>query len=446
MKRRTSILTAIILILVFLAPLIATSYDETRLTINSWLGNKPKILVKLDIHIPKNAKGKCYVLVRRFPSMYNPTRDGYTEKVYAGIHKPGDVVEVKKTLNAYISKYNIDEKTGALKIGYYEPQEFFVALLCKDGNTTTFKWNKIVEVYPNKIIYKKDIYPNPNNDNQAIIKTKYKENPNTLTTTTQQIHCTITQTEYQPGDTRLGYCITPVRGPWLYSMWYVKSKFGINSFPKRSAVYFESFSDFDAGPIVKPESQVDWSSAGKKLAVSDATTTTAYLTGPYKDRVYFYVMYKYEWYNNCDSFSSVCYSYWLLYPDSIKGVHRSGAGSVEGIPSEMSSYTPPTYCEYDCVASIDPGASSEVYFSHGSYRPYQSDIPITDIGIMFSLNGVWSAGLYVDFYKAGRDDNQYTTPYVDIVNDRSDVIYLWYDSNDPMTYTIGLCCAQTNPH
>jgi len=445
MKKRTSILTAIILIVVFLAPLIATSYDEARLTINSWLGNKPKILVKLDIHIPKDAKGKCFVLVRRFPSMYNPTRDGYTEKVYAGIHKPGDVVEVKKTLNAYISKYNIDEKTGALKIGYYEPQEFFVALLCKDGNTTTFKWNKIVEVYPDKIIYRKDIYPNPNTGNQAIVKAKYKENPNTLTTTTQQIHCTITQTEYIPGTSRKGYCRTWVRGPLLYSMWFVKSKFGINSYPRRSAVYFESFSDFDAGPLVKPESQVDWSSAGRKLAASTVTRSTTFLTGPYKDRIYFDVKYVYEWGNECDSFAGDCDSYWLLYPKTVYGVYRSGQGPWSGIPNETSSYNPPTYCQYTCHP-ITPGTSTRIDFYDDDNPPYESNNPIASIGIMFSLNGVWSAGLSVDFYKAGRNDNQYTTPYVYVVNNRSSNIYWWYDSNDPMTYTIGLCCAQTNPH
>ena len=102
----------IILFFLLVTPILAetSNYDEAKLTINSWLGGKPKVLVKLDMHLPETVKGKCYVLVRRFPTMYNPTKDGYTEKVYAGVHKPGAVIEVKKTLNVYVSEIKIDEK------------------------------------------------------------------------------------------------------------------------------------------------------------------------------------------------------------------------------------------------------------------------------------------------------------------------------------------------
>ena len=379
MKRRTSISTAIIVV-VFLTLLIATSFDEIKLTISNWLGNKPKILVKLDIHIPKDAKGKCFVLVRRFPSMYNPTRDGYTEKVYAGVHRPGTVVEVKKVLNAHIVKSieHIDHAGETKTYRYYEPQEFFVALLCKDGNTTTFKWSKVVEVYPNKIIYRKDIYPNLSTGNQTIVKAEYKRNPNTLTTTTQQIHCAITQREYIPGNYRRGDCRTWVRGPLLYSMWFVKSKFGINSYPKRSAVYFESFSDFDAGPLVKPESDVDWSSAGRKLAASTVTMSTKFLTGSYKDRIYFDVKYVYEWENECDLSAGGCDSYWLLYPKTVYGVYRSGEGPWSGILNETSNYSPLAYCQYTCHP-ITPGTSIRIDFYDDDNPPYENNNSIVSV-------------------------------------------------------------------
>lgn len=433
----------IILLLLLLTPIlaVASNYDEAKLTINSWLGKKPKVLVKLDIHLPRDAKGKCYTLVRRFPTMYNPTKDGYTEKVYAGVHNPGDIVEVKKILNAYISKIKINEKTGETEIAYYEPQEFFVAVLCKSGDEITFKWNKIIEVYPNSIIYKKDIYP----EKEASILTNHissKSNDRLLSS--QQIECSIQQDEYIPGTKRTGKCYTWVRGPWIYSMWFVEVRFGIKS---NTAVYIEAFSDFDPGLIPKPESEVQWSSAGKKLAYSSINKSTPALTGPYMDRIYLKVKYVYEWGNECDSFAGNCYSYWLLYPTVIRDIVRSGATESSQIPNETSYYNPPSSCEYPC-GTIEPNNVVTIWFYDSDHPPYVSDTPLASIGISFSFYGVWSQSpitLLVSFYKAGRHDSQYTTPFVKITNNRGSIIYWWYKSDDPMTYTVRIGGAQTRP-
>jgi hypothetical protein len=423
------------LAVVMLHPAVGTYNDNIKLIINSWLGNRPKNIVKLHIHIPRDVNGKCFVLVRRFPTMYNPTEDGYTEKVYAGIHYPGDTVKVEKVLNMYVSKVEVDEKTGETRIGYYEPQEFWVATLCRSGNTTTYKWNRIVEVYPNTAIYRVDVYPSK----QTPVPTSHSYiNKAANSLASPQFQCSITQREYVPGTYRRGDCLAWIRGPFIYSLWSVNVRFGITGTP-RSALYFDSYSDVEYS---KPESEVDWSNAGKKLAYSTVTQATPFLTGPYKDRVYFHVRYIYEWGNECDSFAGDCYSYWLLYPDTVTSVIRSGGSEVDGIPNETSSYTPYTYCEYSCNP-IQSGSEDVIWFYRNTY---ESDIPISSIDIMFSLYDVWSAGLSIDFYKAGRNDNQYTTPYVEIINNRDNTIYWWFDSNDPMTYTVKIYGSITRPY
>jgi len=433
MKKSSLILILLPFILLLLV--IGTYDDNIKSVTNSWMGNKPKNLVKLYIHIPNDAKGKCFVLVRRFPTMYNPTKDGYTEKVYAGVHYPGDTVKVEKMLNTYIAKMKIDEKTGETRIDYYEPQEFFVAIICKSGNITTYKWNKIVEVYPNTAIYKIDIYP----DTQTPLSTSYIDKSNNPPISPQQVQCNVIEREYIPGTYRRGDCLTWVRGPFIYSLWFVNVSFGVAATPS-SALYFEAYSDIDY-VLPKPESDVSWSSAGKKLAYSIVTEKTPSLTGPYKDRVYFYVKYIYEWGNECDSFAGGCYSYWLLYPHIVTGVIRTGGSEVNGIPNEETSYTPSTYCECPC-SPIQSGSTAIIEFHEDTY---ESDVPISGIAITFSLGGVWSAGLTVDFYKAGRNDEQYTTPYVEIINQRYNTIYWWYESDDPMTYTVRMYGSVTRP-
>ena len=444
---RPRLFLTIFVIVAFMTPIVAVSINETKVLVSDLTGYKSEVLVKLDIHIPREARGRCFVLVRRFPSMYNPTYDGYTEKVYVGVHRPGTVVEVEKVLNAYVAKSFEYLDPGGTKIyHYYEPQEFFVALLCKDGNTTTFKWSKIVQVYPTWIIYRRDVYPS----RQSFMVDGDRGSAGVLQVPPRQFNCTVAQDEFRPGSYRRGGCVTWVRGPLLYSMWFVKTRYGVNSNYEPVALYTGAFGDLDAGPFVKPESQVDWIAAGKKLAASNVTMSTAFLSGPYSDRVYFKVKYVYEWGRECGVFPGKCYSYWLLYPSIVLGVYRSGQGLGSGIPNETSSYNPPTYCQYTCHP-ITSGTSCKVYFlgkdeGTDEYTPYQGDVPIAGTRVVFSLNGTWSAELNVNFYKAIRDDMEYRTPYVEIVNNRSSVVYWSYEQGDPSYPTLRLCCANTRPH
>ena len=447
---RPRLFLTIFIIVAFMTPIVAVSINETKVVVTNLVRYKPKVLIKLDIHIPREGKGKCFVLVRRFSSMLNPTYDGYTEKVYVGVHRPGTVVEVEKVLNAYVVKSfeYISYGGGTKTYHYYEPQEFFVALLCKNGNTTTLKWGKVVEVYPNKIIYRKDIYPSKQSPKQ----TNERDNVITPSSSSNQLHCTFTQKEYKQGAYRRGSCVTFVRGPWLYSTWSAKTRYGITAEWPLSAVYIGAFGDFDAGPAVKPESQVDWMGIGKKLVASSATTSTSPLAGPYKDRLYFDIKYIYEWSRECGFSSFGCYSYWLIYPGlfSLYGVHRSGAGAIDGILNETTMYSPPTVCQHSC-SLITRNQSVTIFFHDdneftSSYTPYHGDVPIASTRIVFDMYKVWSSELEVYFYKSIRDDTLYTTPFVEIVNNGTSNIYWWYESGDPSYLTVRLCCGMTRPH
>ncbi len=424
-----------LLILLIIIPTItlAASNDSVQVVINSWLSNKPKMLLKLNIHLPQEGD-QCFVLVRRFPTMYNPTPNGATEKIYAGVHNPGDTIVVSKLLNAYIASEEFDPTTSELKVAYYEPQEFFVAIACKENDRIVYKWSEIIEVRPTSIVYETDITPpdKPVQD-QTIKNSQFISEP---------IQCSLIEDEYIPGTYRRGHCIVWVRGPMIYSMWNVDVSFGITH---NSVVYIESFSDIDYGPFTKPESEVEWSSAGRKMTISiiDGETTT--LSGPYKDRVYFKVKYVYEWGNECDSFAGSCYSYWLLYPVSIRNVQRSGVMSDAQIPNETSYYNPPSYCGSPDYVEIYPGNTRTIWFYDNTKPPYESNIPISSIAITFNLPSIWSATLSVDFYKAGRHDSQYTTPYVKITNNNNYPICWWFESDDPMTYTVKVGGQQARP-
>ncbi len=446
MESLPRVIFPLLLILVFLASTIAIALNEDRvsLVINGWIEGKDKIMVKLNIHLPEGVNGKCYVMVRRFSTPYNPTTSGFSEKVYAGKHDPGDVVRVEKILNAYVAKWIIDE-SGDLRIGYYEPQEFLIMIICKEGHRTTFKASRIVEVYPDKPVYTEEISftagdysPSPPLDAQGNLS-----EPG-VSTATQE--CAITVTDHVPGSYRRGYCYVWVRGPYLYSMAGVYTSFRMVMSDKRSAMYIEAFSDFDAGPPVKPESEVEWMSAGGKLTPTIVSDGTIHLEGPYRDRVWFHVKYVYEWSSDCDPFAGFCYSYWLLTPVSINSIDRSEVLSQEydfsEIPNEKQYYPPPTYPpDPDRCGTVLAGEQVIVSFYSEEEPPYESNVPISSISISFGLPGVWSASLGVEVYKAGRHDSEYTVPYVTIINNRDEAVYWWFQNYDPMTYTVRLCCG-----
>ncbi|BEP16741.1 hypothetical protein PYJP_00930 [Pyrofollis japonicus] len=441
-KVKNILVLSIVVVAAFAIMHSVLASDEAQVIINNWLKGKPKMLVKLEIDLPSINADKCIVHVRRFPSIYNPTKDGYTEPIYTGTHKPGSRVIVSKILNAYVTKYTLDKKTNELRVGYYEPQEFLVLVNCLKNGKQVYKWGKIVEVYPKSIIYTKKIAVQANqllmNQRQShkFNKTTHIRaisrgglNPSiTDSASTDPFKCSIVIQE-EGTDYKKGYCLTWVKGPYLYSIEGLTTKFCLDSRPPKSAVYLEAFEDLDAGIFLRPESDVEWSSAGKKLVPSqiEISQHCPSLTGNHKEEIYFWTEYIYEWsVYYCDSFSGICYEYWLLYPYMIRGIAKA---SDLGITPYPEDYVPPS----NLPPYANPGYYvDKIYF--GQYGAYQSDVSLSGITVTVTYSNVWSASLTIHFYKAGRDDNQYTTPYVYVEYTR--FFYWWFKDNDPMTYEV----------
>ncbi|MEM4697138.1 MAG: hypothetical protein QW501_02370, partial [Zestosphaera sp.] len=94
-----------LLIALLVVPVVAVYAYQDDLTIvfNSWASGEPKIMIKLEIHIPPTKAEFCWVVVRRIPTMYRPTKTGFSEEVYVGNHRPGEIVVVKQLLTAIIA-------------------------------------------------------------------------------------------------------------------------------------------------------------------------------------------------------------------------------------------------------------------------------------------------------------------------------------------------------
>jgi hypothetical protein len=216
-------------------PLITT--PELQVLVSSWLSNEPKMLIKLLIELPVVSADSYLVMVRRFPTLYNPTRDGLTEEVYLGLHRPGTTVEVKNTLFAYVASYKLDEKTGKYLINYYEPQEYYIAIACGENGKTMFKWSRIVEVYPRSIIHTEMIKisekENKLNMSEHAITQVVKEVSTSSGVNSNPFVCDTRTTEYteRPYRKRVGYCITWVRGPRIYSIDGLWVSFKIYGYP-----------------------------------------------------------------------------------------------------------------------------------------------------------------------------------------------------------------------
>mgnify|MGYP001772546726 CR=1 FL=1 len=400
--------------------------DDLTVVFNSWSSGEPKIMVKLEIHLPQANTDFCGVVVRRLPSPKRPTRTGFSEEVYLGKHKPGETIVVKQLLTAIVAKARSDG--GEYKVEYYEPVEYFIVVACVKGNRTVYRYGKVHEVYPNKLITTHKIEVNfEEQNNKVSVGDLGSYETNTLS-------CNLYQVNPPLGALDAAECITWVRGPYLYSLPGLKTAFGLVGGPIPSAVYLESYSDSASCILDNCDHETpQWGYAGKRLAYSVISGETAQLSGRWRDRVYFNTKYVYEkWYVSFDGFAGIGMLVWLLYPVYISGVQRSA--TLPGVPNEQ---------EY---LSIIPPAPS---YSNGPFRgdvtiwftpAYESSSVVASITISFSyvLDG-WSVSLAVNFYEAGRNDNSYTTPYVsveDVSGNTQGWYYWWYRDNDSMSYTV----------
>jgi hypothetical protein len=429
------IIAMVLLIVIASATTPLATIPETQILFNSWLGNEPKMLIKLSIGLPNVNADLCFVIVRRFPTPYNPTKDGLTELIYQGIHEPGTTIEVKNMLFAYVARYKYDEETGKSLVDYYEPQEYVIMVVCGKDDNTVFKWGRIVEVYPKSIIHTETIEigekENQFNTLEQATTQNYWEANSGASNNPFTCNVQITQwINYTPGYKKVGECYAWVKGSRIYSIDGLQVSFKIYGGSIPSAVYIEKFYDFNYATYyywLRPENQVQWKSSGKKLTPSFITGQTSYLAGSYSDQVYFQVRYVYEHYRGCVTVAG-CYAYWLLYPKEIGSVARSGEGPP--LPYDVRPYTPPSPPNYAYLGF--PG-TVEIYFAdYGEVREY--DQSIASITIAFTYAGVWTASLTVNFYKSVRCDNQYTTPTVIINSTRN--YWRWFRDNDKTTYEV----------
>ena len=415
--RRLPVPTALLIALALVIPLATLTTvafsEELQVILSYWLQGRPRMLVRLDIEIPSVDAERCSVLVRRFPAPYNPTKDGWPEDIYFDTHPPGTTVAVKRVLFAHVSKYEVDPRTGEYKVGYYEPQEFLVVVSCLgNGGGTVFKWGRVVEVFPRSIIHLERV---------RLETATGSRDEGSGGGSGDYFTCSIVM-EYESGTYKRGSCLTWVRGPSVYSVEGLSVSFGLDHSARTSAVYLESFGDFQPGASPQPESEVSWSSTGRKLVPTVISRETSPLSGNLRDVVYFEVHYRYEYSVYCKLES--CLTVWTLYPYYIGGVARSAEEPT--LPYGLTPYTPPPGPWY--AFEGQPG-SAKIYFD----PPYESDYTLVDVEVTFEFSfGAFS--LTVSLYKAGRSDSTYTTPYVRV--DSTRYYWWWYRDKDPMTYEV----------
>lgn len=416
-------ITITVLVLISAVVMVTALNDELSIIINSWLEGKPKMLVKLKISLPHIEADYCGVLVVRFPTPYNPTKTGYTEVLYKSLHRPGDTIIISNSLFATVTKYELDPKTNEYRVGYYEPQEYAVLVVCNKNEERVFKWVKMIEVFPRSILHVENIVVS--SEENLLSKVGYSENAETVNIGETPFTCNIL-IEEEDYSYKRGSCYTWVKGPQIYSIAMLQVSFGVIGRKPPSAVYLEGFADSDTGMNLRDESEVEWVSAGKKITPFLISRETLPLSGYYKDKIYFYVRYVYEWGWVCwDGFAGVCYEFWLLYPYEIGSVVRTAEES--SLPNEHLPWTPPQVPAY---ASPGVPGSTEVYFRENEV----SDEILGSTSITFTYQ-VWGpVSLSVSFYKAVRSDDEYDTPYVKIYSYRN--YWWWYKNNDKRYYEI----------
>ena len=402
--------------------------DEVQLLFRSWIEGKQLMIIKLRVHVPQVDADKCFVAIHRFPTSINPTKDGYTERVYAGFVAPGATVVASKLLSAVPAKLAYDESIGAYRVAYYDPQEFMVIVHCVGNGKTTYKWARIVEVFPSKPVYVVDV--RPPREAQAepevlAVNGKPVRSVEPTLISRPKFECKIIPTTVT-GDR--GYCYTYVAGPNLYSVEGISTAFGLLGGPRPSAVYIEAFSDSAVCPLGYCDYDVPiWSSSGRKLAPSVITGTTLPLTGNSYVRLYFRVKYVYEEWEFWDSgLTGMMVKYWFLYPSRVTDVVRADTLGVGVVATYEPPEVPPPYAT--CAVG-----DRVIWFNMGEVR--ETDISIARVSVTFSYADLWSVTLAVDFYRAGRDDDRYTVPYV-VVKTGGRGFCWWFKDDDPMTYEV----------
>lgn len=421
--------SAYLLVAFLVAPLAATYVFQDDLTVvfNSWLSGEPKIMVKLEVRIPPAQAELCTVHVRRLPTLVRPTKTGFSEEVYTGVHRPGDTVVVKELHAAIVAKTRIEK--GEYKVEYYEPVEYIVLVLCR-SKEGVLRYGRIHEVFPRSLV------------STHVVEVKLEREDEEYSLSHEfnggggyspPISCNFYPVSPPPGSNILeaAECVTWVRGPYLYSLPGLETAFGLNYQPP-SAVYIESFYDATycstCYSCMRNQPQY-WSSFGKRLTPRESACETTSLLGRWRDRVYFNVVYRYEKVCAGTSFAGGVLV-WIIYPRAIGGLERSEV--MSGVPYDK---------EY--LSVIEPAP----LYARGPFRgdriidfnvTEQTDEVLVDTAVSFGFTfGVFT--LSVSFYRASRVDNNFVSPYVrvrDVSGITTTWYYWWYTNNDPKLYEV----------
>jgi len=124
------------LVLVLLLPTMSgiavamAANDEMSILFNSWLEGKPLALVKIRVETPK-ADGVCFIAVHRFPTSYNPTKNGTSEVIYREKVRCGEAIVVKDFIKM-VQVGMRDERNGEAKPIFDSP-EYAVVVISKSG-------------------------------------------------------------------------------------------------------------------------------------------------------------------------------------------------------------------------------------------------------------------------------------------------------------------------
>ncbi|MEM1803551.1 MAG: hypothetical protein QXR80_03525 [Desulfurococcaceae archaeon] len=133
------------IVLLVISLVVMHVFLDSVVVFNNRLSGEPKIMVKLEIHIPPAQAELCTVHARRLPTLYRPTKTGFTEEVCRGLHRPDDAVVVRELHTAIVSETRIKE---GYKVEYYEPVEYFVVVFCrsKEGCSGTGGYTRFTQV------------------------------------------------------------------------------------------------------------------------------------------------------------------------------------------------------------------------------------------------------------------------------------------------------------
>lgn len=390
--------------------------DDIHLLFNSWLEGKPKAMNKLIIHVPSPPNAyKCFVIVKRFPTPLEPTKNGRSELLYKGVVSPGKVVVVKHIFDAVPVSFKA--VSNEHRVLYYEPKEYFIGILCIDKDKhTVFRFGKIYQVVPRKLINEVDIWPRAKASLSSLEMPKLSGIAEESSSPDYVSECTWYDVDE---------CIAWIAFTYVNSIPGIKASFGILGGPIPSAVYIEAFSrtytDVEASMGEIPP----FDSAGKKLVSSDVTEKTDYVCDGRRGKVLLDVVFRDEqdWF--CDNFVGLCVCFETFYPVEVGGIKLDS--NYSGWYSQPSS--PPLYATGPIHGDIT------IWFA----KP--NEVIETDevTGVRTSLTVYGSVTVTVDIYKAVRYDSEYTTPYVeikDVSGKTYDWYYWWYRDNDKKTYEV----------